>query len=612
MSNKTIRRFACWLIVCLLLIGSGTVYAKGTAVDEATGLIDGIVAYKRHQTGVGSTQQWIDHALTEGAGRTAEWYVLALAQSGQYDFSSYQKALLRYLSQNDIAAAASRQKYALLLIATGSSDAYIQRTLNDSIGQQGVMSWIYGLHLLNNGYHSDQHTTASVTKKLLSLQLSDGGWAVMGKSGDVDVTAMAVQALAPQYRTASVKTAIDKALHLLSSRQKSSGDFASYGVNNPESTAQVITALAALGIDGETDARFIKNGHTLLSAIRQYRLSDGSFCHKAGGDSNDTATVQVLYAMVAYRRMATGKSGLYILDQRHPTAATTAARATTAAPKGAAPVQTTVPRPGVASVPRASAATPTRGGNAVAGGTNASGASRAPTTGSTARISGGVAASATATAAASAGEAAITSTTAMSSSQPASAAGFPVKGWIIVGIWVLGAAVCVFLCVTKRRTVKNIVLIVAVATVATVAVALVQVQSVEDYYHTESSAASVGTVTISIRCDTIADRLETSHIPSDGVLLPSSTVALQEGDSVFDVLTRVCKQQRILIDNNGSGESIYIKGIGQIYEFDFGDLSGWMYAVNGQYPSVSCGEYRPQDGDTIEWRYTCNLGEDLS
>ena len=200
----------------------------------------------------------------------------------------------------------------------------------------------------------------------------------------------------------------------------------------------------------------------------------------------------------------------------------------------------------------------------------------------------------------------------MSSSQPASAAGFPVKGWIIVGIWVLGAAVCVFLCVTKRRTVKNIVLIVAVATVATVAVALVQVQSVEDYYHTESSAASVGTVTISIRCDTIADRLETSHIPSDGVLLPSSTVALQEGDSVFDVLTRVCKQQRILIDNNGSGESIYIKGIGQIYEFDFGDLSGWMYAVNGQYPSVSCGEYRPQDGDTIEWRYTCNLGEDLS
>ena len=181
-----------------------------------------------------------------------------------------------------------------------------------------------------------------------------------------------------------------------------------------------------------------------------------------------------------------------------------------------------------------------------------------------------------------------------------------------MGIWVLGAAVCVFLCVTKRRTVKNIVLIVAVATVATVAVALVQVQSVEDYYHTESSAASVGTVTISIRCDTIADRLETSHIPSDGVLLPSSTVALQEGDSVFDVLTRVCKQQRILIDNNGSGESIYIKGIGQIYEFDFGDLSGWMYAVNGQYPSVSCGEYRPQDGDTIESRSTCNLGEDLS
>ena len=55
----------------------------------------------------------------------------------------------------------------------------------------------------------------------------------------------------------------------------------------------------------------------------------------------------------------------------------------------------------------------------------------------------------------------------------------------------------------------------------------------------------------------------------------------------------------------------YVAGISHLYEFDFGNLSGWMYRVNGFFPDVACGEYQLSDGDRIEWLYTCDLGRDL-
>ena len=57
--------------------------------------------------------------------------------------------------------------------------------------------------------------------------------------------------------------------------------------------------------------------------------------------------------------------------------------------------------------------------------------------------------------------------------------------------------------------------------------------------------------------------------------------------------------------------SYYISGIDNLYEFQFGDLSGWMYLVNGETPSVGCGEYKLSDGDTVQWLYTCDIGNDL-
>lgn len=321
MRNKFWGRIVSLLTILILIIGSVPVQGgnETDTVGEAYELMDGIVRYKISQSGVGNIQQWIDGALTKNAGATSEWYVLALGQSGEYNFTSYVKALKEYLNSHTVSSATSRQKYAIALAATGSTDSYISSVMEETIGEQGIMSWVYGLHLLNNGYVSSKETVATVKDKILSLQLADGGWAIMGTNGDSDVTSMVIQALAPYYnKDTEITAAVDKALTLLSSCQLEDGDYAGYGVANLESTAQVITALSSLGIDGEKDSRFIKNGNTLFDGLRKYQLTDGSFCHELDGGYNDNATVQAFYAMVSYTRMMEGKSGLYILDNCNP------------------------------------------------------------------------------------------------------------------------------------------------------------------------------------------------------------------------------------------------------------------------------------------------------
>ena len=86
---------------------------------------------------------------------------------------------------------------------------------------------------------------------------------------------------------------------------------------------------------------------------------------------------------------------------------------------------------------------------------------------------------------------------------------------------------------------------------------------------------------------------------------------IADGDTVYDILLEATAEHKIHLETNGSSEGIYVEGIGNIYEFDFGELSGWVYHVNGQSPSVSCGEYELSDRDSIEWLYSCELGKDV-
>jgi hypothetical protein len=124
---------------------------------------------------------------------------------------------------------------------------------------------------------------------------------------------------------------------------------------------------------------------------------------------------------------------------------------------------------------------------------------------------------------------------------------------------------------------------------------------------------------ISISCATLLDNLDSltaakkKQVPKDGVILKSTTVKVKEGSTVFDVLSKVTTSKKIHLEYSYTPayKSYYIEGIHNLYEFDAGELSGWMYSVNGEFSGVSCSSYNVKDGDVIQWVYTCNLGKDV-
>lgn len=126
--------------------------------------------------------------------------------------------------------------------------------------------------------------------------------------------------------------------------------------------------------------------------------------------------------------------------------------------------------------------------------------------------------------------------------------------------------------------------------------------------------------TITIRCDTIFNNMENleeakvPYVPTDGEILPVTTVEFFEGETVFEVLNRVCEAADLQIEYSWTPlyDSYYIEGINHLYEFDCGFESGWMYKVNGWFPNYGCSAYELQGGEEIVWCYTCTgLGTDV-
>ena len=133
------------------------------------------------------------------------------------------------------------------------------------------------------------------------------------------------------------------------------------------------------------------------------------------------------------------------------------------------------------------------------------------------------------------------------------------------------------------------------------------------------AAAGEKNCTVSISCAAILDNMDLCDpekaelIPVDGWLLEPVEASFSEGESVFDVLLRVCREQKLHMEYSETPvyDSAYIEGIGNLYEFDCGARSGWMYSVNGWFPNYGCSRYQLQDGDIVEWKYTCDLGADV-
>ena len=129
-----------------------------------------------------------------------------------------------------------------------------------------------------------------------------------------------------------------------------------------------------------------------------------------------------------------------------------------------------------------------------------------------------------------------------------------------------------------------------------------------------------GSCKITIRCDTILNNMgdlepgKAEFVPEDGVILYPVTVEFESGETVFDVLKRVCNIAGIQLEYSWTPlyDSYYVEGINHLYEFDCGEQSGWMYKVNGWFPNYGCSSYTLKDGDVIVWAYTCRgLGTDV-
>lgn len=187
------------------------------------------------------------------------------------------------------------------------------------VSGQGVNGVVYALIALDTKNYeipvsadtANQTAREKLINLIISSQLSDGGWTFYGDVSDADMTAMVLQALAPYYNSDNnVKSSVDKALTFLSSNQQDNGSFVSYGSQDCESNAQVITALTSLGIDILSDTRFIKNGKTALDGLKLF-YNDGTFSHLQNGTENGVSTNQAYYALVSYYRYSQGKTSLY-------------------------------------------------------------------------------------------------------------------------------------------------------------------------------------------------------------------------------------------------------------------------------------------------------------
>lgn len=257
-----------------------------------------------------------------------EWMVIGLARSGRTVPAGYYDNVVEYVKAKadanerlHPAKVTDNARVILALTAIGKDVTNVGghnllKGLDNMayVQAQDINGPIFTLIALDSHNYP---TMGDVTREkliqvILDAQLNDGGWNLSAENADPDMTAMAIQALAPYYKTnETVKAAVDKALEALSALQRSDGGFDSWGTVNSESCAQVIVALTALGIDPTADSRFVKNGHTVLDALAGFYVTGGGFRHTAGGERNDMATEQGYYALAAYYRFANTQTRLY-------------------------------------------------------------------------------------------------------------------------------------------------------------------------------------------------------------------------------------------------------------------------------------------------------------
>lgn len=366
MFKRIISFLICFITV---LVGPLCVFAEAQS-DVSKNVLstaNEIIEWKKSDVGSETSGYLINDKFLELAGTTpGDWFPIGLGRLGIKDNNAGYLAVIkdqieeRYAQPGKLSAAKATEwhRIALAVLAMGGDptnigkdengksinlivDGTFDRGKTTPLGRQGINGWIWGLIALDSMRYevpsNAYYTRDDIIVEIIRQQLSDGGFALSGKISDPDITAMALQALAPYYNseknytytqkvtkkevTKAVRQIVDEALECLSKQQLATGDFASWGTENVESTDQVAVALCCLGINPLTDKRFIKNGNTLLDGILKYRMKDGGFVHSFTYDpdnptslpdkSNTMASEQTLYTMAAIWRQSEGMRTLY-------------------------------------------------------------------------------------------------------------------------------------------------------------------------------------------------------------------------------------------------------------------------------------------------------------
>ncbi len=254
-----------------------------------------------------------------------EWTVIALAHGGSENsddyFQKYYANVQSYVREkNGVLHTKKYTEYSRVILALTAIGKDVRNICGydltaplldcDKTVWQGINGAIWALIALDCRNFGTDAIKDAYIEHILSRQNADGGWAFSDEAeeSEADITAMALCALAKHRGRTDVKTAVDGALLFLSHTQCDDGGYTAYGSETAESAAQVLTALSALGISYE-DARFVKNGKTLVDNINSFKNADGSFSHT--DSPNLMATEQCCYALVAADRLKNGKTPLF-------------------------------------------------------------------------------------------------------------------------------------------------------------------------------------------------------------------------------------------------------------------------------------------------------------
>lgn len=297
------------------------------------------------ETAMTKTEVYIGKQLAKPA-YGSEWTVTAMARDGgALDYDAYYKDVAAQVKAAkgvlDARKALPYTKVILALTAMGKDPQNVggYNLLEsladfDKVMLTGTNGPVFALLALDCGKYEiptapegkTQTTRELLIDTILERELEGGGFTVgMSSNGpETDITAMAIQALAPYDDRTDVAEVIERALTILSAKQGSDGCFSDYGTKSAESIAQVMIALMALDLDPAADGRFVKNGNSLLDALMLFYDNGGGFKHvlktTAGYDApvNGMATEQAYLALGAYKRFLAGENFIYDMTDGVP------------------------------------------------------------------------------------------------------------------------------------------------------------------------------------------------------------------------------------------------------------------------------------------------------